>query len=58
MSKIVVLGAGLVGNAMAIDLAKEHDVTSVDIDEHALNVLNSKHGINIIVADLSVLVVL
>ncbi|MFM9983794.1 MAG: saccharopine dehydrogenase C-terminal domain-containing protein [Flavobacteriales bacterium] len=36
MSKIVVLGAGLVGSAMAIDLAKNHEVTSVDVNEEAL----------------------
>ncbi len=34
--KVVVLGAGLVGKAMAIDLAKSFDVTSVDINEGAL----------------------
>ena len=36
MKKIIVLGAGLVGKAMAIDLAKNFDVTSVDINEEAL----------------------
>lgn len=36
MKRIVVLGAGLVGKAMAIDLAKDFDVTSVDISEQAL----------------------
>ena len=40
--KIVVLGAGLVGGAMAIDLAKEHEVTSVDINETALEGLSAK----------------
>lgn len=39
MSKIVVLGAGLVGKAIAIDLAKRHNVTSVDINEEALKAL-------------------
>lgn len=37
MKKIVVLGAGLVGKAIAIDLAKNFDVTSVDINQDALN---------------------
>jgi len=32
MKKIVVLGAGLVGKAIAIDLAKTFDVTTVDIN--------------------------
>ena len=36
MKKVIVLGAGLVGKAMAIDLAKNFDVTSVDINEEAL----------------------
>ncbi len=36
MKKVIVLGAGLVGKAMAIDLAKKFDVTSVDINEEAL----------------------
>lgn len=36
MSKIIVLGAGMVGSAMAIDLAKNHKVTLTDLDENAL----------------------
>ncbi|MGE0590076.1 MAG: saccharopine dehydrogenase C-terminal domain-containing protein [Cyclobacteriaceae bacterium] len=39
--KIIVLGAGLVGKAMALDLAKDFDVTSVDINEEALASLSS-----------------
>jgi lysine 6-dehydrogenase len=31
MSKVIVLGAGMVGSAMAIDMAKKHDVTLTDI---------------------------
>ena len=31
MANIIVLGAGLVGGVMATDLAKNHNVTSVDI---------------------------
>lgn len=37
MKKVIVLGAGLVGKTMAIDLAKSLDVTSVDINQDALN---------------------
>jgi lysine 6-dehydrogenase len=40
--KIVVLGAGLVGKAIAIDLNSDFDVTSVDISEDALKFLQSK----------------
>ncbi|MBL7871005.1 MAG: saccharopine dehydrogenase NADP-binding domain-containing protein [Cyclobacteriaceae bacterium] len=42
MKKIIVLGAGLVGKSMAIDLAKKYDVTSVDINEKALSELKSQ----------------
>lgn len=48
---IIVLGAGLVGSAIAIDLSKKHNVTSVDINQEALNKLVS-HGITIQVVDL------
>ncbi len=41
MRKIVVLGAGLVGKAIAIDLAKSFDVTSFDLREDALKSLES-----------------
>jgi lysine 6-dehydrogenase len=44
MKKVIVLGAGLVGKAMAIDLAKSCDVTATDINEDALNEV-AKHGI-------------
>src|SRR5882724_3949280 len=37
MKKIIVLGAGLVGKAMAIDLAKNYDVTSADFSDAALS---------------------
>jgi lysine 6-dehydrogenase len=45
MGKIVILGAGMVGKAMAIDLAKKHDVTSVDIDEKSLKYLSENYNI-------------
>lgn len=40
--KIIVLGAGLVGSAIALDLHATHDVTSVDISDAALSMLSSK----------------
>ena len=52
MSKIIVLGAGLVGNVMAKDLANEHEVTSVDINQDSLSPLSAL-GIHTIHADLS-----
>ena len=36
MSNIIVLGAGMVGSAMAIDLAKNHSVTITDFDQKVL----------------------
>lgn len=50
--KIVVLGAGLVGKAMALDLNKKYEVTSVDINPENLKVLE-KEGISVIEEDVS-----
>ena len=36
MSKIIVLGAGMVGSAMAIDLIKKHEVTLTDLNQSVL----------------------
>ncbi len=52
MAKVIVLGAGLVGGVMAVDLAKLHEVTCVDINEEALANLKNK-GIHTIHADVS-----
>ena len=43
MSKIIVLGAGLVGSAIAIDLAQNHNVTLSDLDKRVLNNIKQKH---------------
>ena len=51
MKKILVLGAGMVGRTIAIDLAKKHAVTSADISDTALNKLPG--NIKKIEADLS-----
>lgn len=52
MANITILGAGMVGRAMAIDLAKKHTVTSVDISLENLQLLDDK-GISTQKADLS-----
>jgi len=52
MKKVIVLGAGLVGKAMAIDLSKNYEVTSVDINENSLSELKSL-GIQTQKADVS-----
>ena len=51
--KIVILGAGLVGKAMAIDLQKKYHTIAVDINQDALKELNIDHGIETIHADIS-----
>lgn len=43
MKKIIVLGAGMVGSAMAIDLAKKHNVTVADLSDKALEKLKQKN---------------
>ena len=40
--KVIVLGAGLVGKAIAIDLAAQFEVTAVDLNEEALNALEER----------------
>src|SRR5690606_40265981 len=52
MQKVIVLGAGLVGKAMAIDLAKSFDVTSADRSDNALAEV-SRHGIHPLKIDLA-----
>lgn len=55
MKKIVVLGSGLVGGPMALDLAKDKDfkVTVVDIDAQALARIKKTKGITTLQEDLS-----
>ena len=43
MSNIIVIGAGMVGSAMAIDMAKNHKVTLTDISNKVLEKIKSKH---------------
>ncbi|MAJ98092.1 MAG: saccharopine dehydrogenase [Flavobacteriales bacterium TMED288] len=50
MKKIIVLGAGLVGNSIAEDLSKNHNVTSVDVNKDSLKKLK-KLKIRVIEAD-------
>jgi lysine 6-dehydrogenase len=52
--QIAILGAGMVGRAMAIDLAAKYNVTSFDVSNDALQLLAQKNSsIKIIKADLS-----
>ena len=51
--KIAILGAGMVGRAMAIDLAKNNEVTSFDISDKSLSILSEKSkNIKIVQTDL------
>jgi saccharopine dehydrogenase-like NADP-dependent oxidoreductase len=50
--KIIILGAGMVGRAIAFDLSKKFDVTSVDISQSALDKV-SIHGVKTVKFDLS-----
>jgi len=49
-NKIIVLGAGLIGKAIAVDLSKHHDVTCADIQKDALASL-SRYKIKTVVAN-------
>lgn len=42
MSKVIVLGAGMVGSAMAIDMAKKHQVTLTDLSQVVLEKVKIK----------------
>ncbi len=42
MSNIIVLGAGMVGSAIAIDMAKNHTVAVTDFDQNVLNKVKGK----------------
>ena len=55
MKNIVVLGAGLVGKAMILDLFKSYNIIAVDISLDNLSDLNDLPNITTVVMDLSVL---
>jgi len=50
---IAILGAGMVGRTIALDLAKDYSVTSFDVNPQNLELLQSKNaGIHVVQADL------
>lgn len=55
MKKVIVLGAGLVGAPMALDLAmnKEFEVTVADVNQAAIDKLSGTANIKVVVKDLS-----
>src|SRR6056297_920075 len=52
-NKIIVLGAGLVGSAIAIDLSHNQEVTSADMNPEALNKFKNYPKIKTVQADLN-----
>lgn len=52
MGKIIVLGAGMVGKAIAIDLSASHSVTAADIDMESLHFLSDNHPVAMLPANL------
>ena len=44
MGKVIVLGAGMVGSVMAIDMAKNHNVTLADLSQELLDKVKQKHN--------------
>jgi len=57
MGEIIVLGTGLVGSAMAADLALKYDVTALDLNTELFDRLEEK-GVNTKQVDLSLPVML
>jgi lysine 6-dehydrogenase len=53
MKQIVVLGAGMVGSAIAADLCREYRVTAVDASQERVEALAAEHPVAGEVADLS-----
>ncbi len=53
MEKVLVLGAGMVGRAMAIDLCTSYEVTAADINGPVLQHLAKEHPVKTVKADLS-----
>jgi saccharopine dehydrogenase-like NADP-dependent oxidoreductase len=53
MKKVAVLGAGMIGSAIARDLSDEYNVTVVDKDSHKLNILREDSSIRTIISDLN-----
>lgn len=53
MKRVIVLGAGIVGRAIALDLAQRYEVTAVDLEEQRLARLREEAPLQTVTADLS-----
>lgn len=49
--KVIVLGGGMVGSTIAVELSKQYDVTVVDLSDSALSKLRRCFGINCVKTD-------
>ena len=54
MKKVTILGAGLIGKAMAEDLCKDFEVTSVDVDDGRLAKVSQNGLVTPLKMDLSI----
>ncbi len=50
---ISVLGCGLIGKKIAVDLCKDYSVTSIDTNNERLNEISLSHNVNVLQKDLS-----
>jgi len=53
MKRVVVLGAGMVGSVIAIDLSSSYKVTAVDLDSRRLNKLTPYSSIRKLITDIT-----
>ena len=53
MKQIIILGAGMIGSAIAFDLSSQYSVTVVDIDKNKLTRLAKKFSVKTIQEDIS-----
>lgn len=53
MAKISVLGCGMVGSAIIKDLAAQHEVVAMDVNEPALQALNEVNNVSLQVLDVN-----
>ncbi len=53
MKKIIILGAGMIGSAIAFDLSSEYNITVVDIDKNKLSKLAKKYTVKTIQEDIA-----
>ncbi|MFO7526368.1 MAG: saccharopine dehydrogenase C-terminal domain-containing protein [Ignavibacteriaceae bacterium] len=53
MQKVIILGGGMVGSAIAADLSSDYKVTVADIDEPKLQKIKLYHSLDILQSDIS-----